>query len=325
MIAVQMALLGLAIGFGLSHWVDRMTRQERLAMQWPSLPRRNRRWRCATIVLATSFLFGAFTFSVMALGILETPEVQPSYAGRMLRLAYHLTLISLLIAATATDFDCYIIPDQITVPGILIGVLGAAAVGELQICHLWVDWHAAIPHLRGPSIPAWYDTHRMWHGLSWSGAGMLTGAAVTWIARLVSSRVLGQEAMGFGDVTLMAMIGSFLGWQATLLVFLLAPLAGLTVGVAISLVSGKPYLPYGPWLSLAALAILFQWGWFWQQTRLIFSDGQALAILIGAGSAGFILLLGLIRLYRAIPGRPADTPAQSDVPQSEPTQPGTPS
>lgn len=301
---VMFALIGLGTGFGLSCWVESMIRRERHAMQWPPPPAALRWPRCMSLMLITATLFAGFAVAVLEFGVLNSPEVQPSGEGRLWRLAYHLVLISLLIAATAIDFDCYVIPDAITVPGVVLGIAGAAIVGELQICHLWVDWHAAIPHLRGPTIPDWYDAHRTWHALAWSLSGMLTGAAVTWMARLVSSLVLGQEAMGLGDVTLMAMIGSFLGWQAVLLVFLLAPLAGLTVGVFIKLVSGKTYLPYGPWLSLATGFVLFQWGWLWERTRLIFSDWLGLGILAAVGTGGFVLLLGLVRLYRAIPVRP---------------------
>lgn len=299
-----LALLGLVTGFGLSCWVEHMVGVERQLLCWPAVPAATRWKRCAILVPLTLILFSGFGFAVTNLGVLETPEVQPSAVGRMLRMGYHLALISLLIAAMATDFDCYVIPDQITIPGMLLGIGGAFVVGELQICHLWVDWHLAIPHLRGPQIPAWYDQHRSWHGLAWSCCGLATGAAVSFASWRVSTRVLGQESMGLGDVTLMAMIGSFLGWQAALLVFLLAPVAGLTVGVTILLLSGRTYLPYGPWLSLAAGFVLFRWGWLWQRTRLIFSDWQGLAILAAAGGAGFVVLLCLVRLYRAIPGRP---------------------
>ena len=301
---VIFVLASLVVGFGLSCWVESMSRSERRIANAVPISSARRWGRCAVLILVTTVLFTGFEYAVSSLGVLESPEVQPSGPGRLFRLAYHLALISLLIAATAIDFDCYSIPDQITLPGVLLGIGGAFAIGELQICHLWVDWHHAIPHLRGPAIPAWYDVHRSWHGLAWSFAGMVTGAAVTWLARLVSSRVLGQEAMGLGDVTLMAMIGSFLGWQAVLLVFLLAPLAGLTIGVTVTLVSGKTYLPYGPWLSLAALFVLFRWGWLWERTRLVFSDWLGLAILAAAGGGGFIVLLGLVRAYRAIPVRP---------------------
>ena len=296
-------LVGLLTGFGLSCWFERLSTFERKMLQYPVVSASSRWVRCAALMFVTAALFGGFAWAEHVAGVLDTPEVQPSAFGREWRLYFHLTLLGLLIVATAIDFDCYMIPDQITLPGVLLGLLGAVAFADLQVCHLWVDWSVAIPQLRGPDIPAWYDAHKHWHALAWSSAGLATGAALTWLARAVSSRVLGQEAMGLGDVTLMAMIGSFLGWQAVVLVFLLAPLAGLTVGVLIKLVSGKTYLPYGPWLSIAAVFVLFRWGWLWELTRVTFSDWLSLTVLAGIGGFGFVLLLGMVRLYRAIPVR----------------------
>ena len=296
-------LVGLLTGFGLSCWFERLSAFERQVLQYPAVSASSRRVRCATLMFVTAALFGGLAWAEQVAGVLDTPEVQPSALGREWRLYFHLTLLGLLIVATAIDFDCYMIPDQITIPGMLLGLLGAVAFADLQVCHLWVDWSVAIPQLRGPGIPAWYDAHKHGHALAWSSAGLATGAALTWLARAVSSRVLGQEAMGLGDVTLMAMIGSFLGWQAVVLVFLLAPLAGLTVGVLIMLVSGKTYLPYGPWLSIAAVFVLFRWGWLWELTRATFSDWLSLTVLAGIGGFGLVLLLGLVRLYRAIPVR----------------------
>ena len=51
------------------------------------------------------------------------------------------------------------------------------------------------------------ESHHL-HGLAWSLAGLAAGAGITWLVREISSRVLGQEALGAGDVTLMAMIGA---------------------------------------------------------------------------------------------------------------------
>ncbi len=61
--------------------------------------------------------------------------------------------------------------------------------------------------------------------------GMATGMTLIWSVRLVGRFVLGREAMGFGDVTLMGMIGAFVGWQACILIFFLAPFAGLVLGI----------------------------------------------------------------------------------------------
>lgn len=294
-------LCAVFVGIVIAVLFERLSRRERGFLGMATVTTRTRWLRAIAVVFVTTILFAAFQWASLEQGCLETAEVQPSGIGRYWRLGYHLTLFALLILSTAIDFDCYVIPDVITVPGTLAGILGASLIGEVQICHLWVDWAMAVPQLSGPYIPAWYDPHRHLHGLAWSLAGLATGAGLTWLARQVSSRVLGQEAMGTGDITLMAMIGSFIGWQAVTLVFLMAPLTGLTVGLAIRMLSGKTYLPYGPWLSIAAVIVLFGWTHFWQHTRLIFSDWLSVAVLGAVGSGGFVLLLGLIRLYKSIP------------------------
>jgi len=290
-------------GTGLAIAVDWLSARERQILRLASVAMRARLIRASTVVLFTVVLFGLYFWASMNLRCLETSEVRPSEAGQNWRFAYHLVLLGLLILATAIDFDCYMIPDEITIPGMLIGVIGACLICDAQICHLWVDWSMAIPQLRGPLIPAWYDAHRFWHALAWSLAGLSTGAGLTWVARKISSQVLGQEAMGFGDVTLMAMIGSFIGWQAVTLVFLIAPLTGLTIGVLVRTISGKTYLPYGPWLSIAAVIVLFAWSHLWRHTRLIFSDWLSVATLGVVGSVGFVVLLWLVQLYKSIPTR----------------------
>jgi leader peptidase (prepilin peptidase)/N-methyltransferase len=62
-----------------------------------------------------------------------------------------------------------------------------------------------------------------------------------------------------GDVKLMAMVGSFLGWKLALLVFFMAPIFGSVVGIALKLKDGRDTIPYGPYLSLAAVVAVF-WG-----------------------------------------------------------------
>ena len=84
-------------------------------------------------------------------------------------------------------------------------------------------------------VAVWLYGGRPWAGLLTSLTGMAAGGAMIWVVRVVGKIMLGREAMGFGDVTLMAMIGSFLGWQACLRVFFLAPLA---LGWFITLVLG---------------------------------------------------------------------------------------
>lgn len=217
------------------------------------------------------------------------------------RLVVQLVLISLLVVATVIDLQHFIIPDEITVPGMLIGLGTAIYFGNLQFVPVWIDWNDPLTGLYGPHIPQWIKDHHHWHGLAMSLAGVAAGAGLTWLVRLLSGWILGQEALGFGDVTLMAMIGSFLGWQPIVLVFMLAPLCGLAIGLITRLTTQKTELPYGPYLAAATIVILFAWRWLWVPSRKIFSDPQALGILFAILAAGLIVLLTLIRLYRLIP------------------------
>jgi leader peptidase (prepilin peptidase)/N-methyltransferase len=66
-----------------------------------------------------------------------------------------------------------------------------------------------------------------------------------------------KEAMGGGDVKLLAMIGSFIGWKLTLLTFFVAPFFGSIVGIILKMREGKDVIPYGPYLSLAAVFAIF--------------------------------------------------------------------
>lgn len=302
---LSIAVSGLIVGGLLAVWLEWLIRRERAALDLPLSSSSARTLRSLLVLLVTAGLFAALSWAELSAGWLDTSEVRPSETGRWLRLGYHLVLVSLLIAATIVDLDCYMIPDAITRPGTVFGIAAAMAVGELQIAHLWVDWGLDPFSLSmyGPYIPQWFDRFRWLHALCWSLAGLITGAGLTQLVRLISSRLLGQEAMGFGDVTLMAMIGSFLGWQATILTFLLAPLFGLVLAIPGQILLRKPYLPYGPYLSLAGITVLFVWETLWRQTRVIFSDFLGLLILGGIAAVALIGLLVLVRLYRSIPVR----------------------
>ncbi len=108
------------------------------------------------------------------------------------------------------------------------------------------------------------------HALSVALAGGVVGAGVVWGVRIVGFRALGQEAMGFGDVTLMGMIGLYLGWQPVLAVFVYAPMIALVVAGVQWLFSGQKELPFGPYLSVSTLLVLLGWRWFYPPVRACF-------------------------------------------------------
>lgn len=140
------------------------------------------------------------------------------------------TLLAALVAITAIDLRCQIIPDAITLPGIVVGFL--ANLATLRVS--WVD----------------------------SAIGIVVGGGIFWAILEGSLLVTGREGMGGGDVKLGAMLGAFLGWKVTLLAIFLAVLLGgiLAIGLLASGTTGrKDPIPFGPFLAAGGVAGLF-WG-----------------------------------------------------------------
>jgi leader peptidase (prepilin peptidase) / N-methyltransferase len=262
--------------------------------------------------LTTGLLFAGFTWSMMVPRCQSITEVRPDEIWWYGRILYHLVLLALLITATGTDLRDYMIPDQITFAGIAIAVVGATWSGDLQMVHFWIDAHQEVPGIQAAYIPEWIGQHPHWHGLVVSLTGLVAGAGLTWLVRFISSFFLGQEAMGLGDITLMAMIGAFLGWQPVLVVFLLAPFCGLIVAISARAITGQTFISYGPYLCAATVMVMFGWKWIWPleihlggneiiSVRKIFSDVTGLAILMGIAMTALAVLSGLLRVYRNIP------------------------
>jgi prepilin signal peptidase PulO-like enzyme (type II secretory pathway) len=296
--------------------------------------------------------------------------------------AAHLVLISLMIVATFIDFDEKSIPDSVTVPGTLIGLLFAAILpfsllpvsipptgppgydlGFLILTSPQMDFAPNWPvssWLNGPQglaigvlcfvswciaiLPAtvwtrsgpvkavqyyfasivrhptcryilalaivgsaaifgvWCGTNRgspHWQGLLSALVGMVFAGGLVWGVRIIGSRVLAKEAMGFGDVTLMAMIGTFVGWQPALIIFFLAPLAGLAIAVTQWLLTRRKDIAYGPFLSLGTLILIVWWGpiwnrWGWPVFRL--GGWWIIAVL----AVCLLLMGGMLGMWRAV-------------------------
>ena len=172
------------------------------------------------------------------------------------RLSYdffiYLVFVCSLIVATFIDIKHRIIPDEISVGGIILGFLFNAIKGlKLR------PW---ICELRGMS----YDPRPMFN----SFLGIIIGGGIIYLSGFIFDLVYFKllkkppiqgetESMGGGDVKLLAMIGAFLGWQKAVLTFFLAPFFGVIVGVANLIIKKDHTIPYGPFLSLAAIASLF--------------------------------------------------------------------
>lgn len=276
---------------------------------WPSIIRCSCgnappvRWHLASS-LCLSFLFVLFSWLLIDLQCQTVDEVRPASSLATSRLPFHLTLIFLLCVATLTDLLDYVVPDEVVYAGILIAVIGATASGDLQLIHIWVNWDDVIPGVQGPYLPEWMKHHQHLHGLAWSLSGMICGASLTWLVRWLSHKILGYPALGLGDATLMAMIGAFIGWQPTLCVLAIAPMTGMIVGLAVRLLTGRSFVAYGPYLACSAVIVLCTWRWLWADfltLRDIFSHWPSIAGLIGFSFAALIILLLILRVFRAVP------------------------
>jgi leader peptidase (prepilin peptidase) / N-methyltransferase len=135
-----------------------------------------------------------------------------------------------------------------------------------------------------------------WHALLTSLVGMAFGGGLIWSVRIIGYVALRKEAMGFGDVTLMCLIGSFVGWQASIIVFFLAPMAAVVIAVVHTLLTGRRDIAFGPYLCAGALILILNWTWLWNNYGAgIFSLGWLVpALLFG----GLLFMMGLLMLWR---------------------------
>ena len=135
----------------------------------------------------------------------------------------------------------------------------------------------------------WYGNGLGWHGLLSALVGMAASGGLVWAVRIIGTAALHREAMGFGDVTLMAMIGAFLGWQPCLIIFFLAPFAGLVVGVLRLILFRDKEIPYGPFLCLATLVLIVAWDIVWRR-------GFAVWGIVVAGAENYFAMGWLVPL-----------------------------
>ncbi|MCH2212287.1 MAG: A24 family peptidase [Fuerstiella sp.] len=265
--------------------------------------RRGVRWPVVSS-LVMGILFTAYAWLLTVIDCQKVAEVQPVTAMHLLRLPYHLALLFLLTVTVLTDLLDYVIPDQVIILGIFVAVAGATMSGDLQVIHVWVNWDAQIPGLNGPYLPEWMKNHQHLHGLIWSLGGMIVGGTFIWLVRGISGWVMGQPTMGYGDVTLMAMIGSFIGWQPALCAIAIAPLTGIVAGLAVRITTGRTYVAFGPYLAVSAVIVLGTWRWIWAEPllmRIVFSHWPSILGLTGGSLAALAILLGALRTFLTTP------------------------
>ena len=227
------AALGLIVGSFLNVCIHRLPLRESIV--WPSsrCPRCRAellvsdnipvvsyvllRGRCRSCSEPISMQYPIIELATAAVFVLAFLMFEPPVLYQ--RLLFACAMIVLFVI----DLEHRILPDAVTLPGIVVGFL----------------FSFFMP-------PGWL------HSL----LGILLGGGSLWLMAEVYFRVRHEEGMGFGDVKMLAMIGAFLGWKLTLLTLVLSSFIGSVVGVGmIALKRGdmKYALPFGTFLAVAAL------------------------------------------------------------------------
>lgn len=142
----------------------------------------------------------------------------------------------------------------------------------------------------------WWFGGVRWQSLFTSLVGLGCAGGLVWGVRIGGYIGLRREAMGFGDATLMAMIGVALGWQASLLVFFVSPFTAVFVAVTKWLLTRRDDIAFGPYLSLAAVVVIVCWVGLWENySRTLFE----MDLLIPYTIVSFLLLMtGMLWIWR---------------------------
>lgn len=139
-----------------------------------------------------------------------------------------LAFTSALVVITFIDLKRQLIPDVISIPGIILGFLASFFI-------LPITWSDSL-------------------------IGILVGGGSFYLIAIFFEKIKGREGMGGGDIKLLAMIGAWVGWGGLPFIILIASLTGLVLGGGSLLLSRRGFqtrIPFGPFLALGALIFLF--------------------------------------------------------------------
>lgn len=156
------------------------------------------------------------------------------------------TWLSFMIVGSMIDFDHQLLPDFVTVGGMILGVTAHAVLTMTTV--LACPPHSAAQVLVCPIVP--------------SLLGLGLGFGLLWLVRHFGSKAFGREAMGMGDVFLMGAVGALFGPIAVLFTLVLSSVFGSIVGLGLVALSKARLgtfveIPYGPYICLGCLAWIF--------------------------------------------------------------------
>ncbi len=191
--------------------------------------------KCRDCKTKLSFRYPMIEFlnAVLYVIVLEKFNAGPPWI-----LLVYFVFVSSLVVIFFIDLDYQIIPNSITLPGIPLAViLGSTILPD--------------PFLRYELL-----------GIKASIIGFLAGGGFFYLVAILGKAILKKEAMGGGDIKMMAMVGGLLGWKGVILTTFMGSLLGSIIGGALILLKGREWgsrIPFGPYLALGALISLF-WG-----------------------------------------------------------------
>ena len=159
---------------------------------------------------------------------------------------FYLIFCCLLIIGSIVDLKLYIIPNEITYTGLILApIAGLLCVGSRNL----------------NSAQGYFDNsvNQWMASLQTTMIGVFVAGGMIYLCGVIGKLVFRKDAMGFGDVKLMGVIGGFIGWKLAVATFFLAPFFGLLFGIPRLISKRGKMIPYGPFLSLAAfICLLFQ-------------------------------------------------------------------
>lgn len=187
----------------------------------------------------------------------------------------HTIVLSGLVVATFVDFACFEIPDEVSIGGMVLAPIATLLVPDLHagsaVAH-WLDGQNAVEVSRSGALLACVT-------------GMVVGGGILWFIGKAGSAIYGRDAMGFGDVKLLAAGGGFVGPGAVLVALMIGALVASVVGLLnmlrfmillrsrararrrsggfwrsahVARIAGR-YLPFGPYLAVGIGIVLVAW------------------------------------------------------------------
>ena len=159
---------------------------------------------------------------------------------------FYLIFCCLLIVGSFVDLKFYIIPNEITYTGLVLAPIAGF------VCTGFHNLNGALGYFDN-------STNQLIASLQASMLGIFVSGGMIFLCGVIGKLVLRKDAMGFGDVKLMGVIGGFLGWKLGVATFFLAPFFGLLFAIPRLISKKGKMIPYGPFLSLAAfICLLFK-------------------------------------------------------------------